>query len=246
MEHNRRSFLGVIGSLVLSPTMFVQETDDFRRADPELISTGFSQIDDAFGGGLKRGDVHSIIGGCGSGKTAMARSMMVKAACQCAVGYLPDDDGLFEIRGDSSSEFNGQLSIYPGELHNNSYTMIEDIIKNNDMVVFDNIPSLGRPDYPYIRRRDTAIKIIQKLAVRHGTCIIYGTTTRTPIVIDGWESCVIGDTFGGSLQFFSSGSFCMEKMETGFNCRTVKNRRHTPRPNISLELQPNLTFKEQR
>lgn len=60
---DRRSFLQVMGLAVSAPSFIVKEKDSPpKRQNPDFISTGFPTIDDALGGGFKRGTYNTVYG----------------------------------------------------------------------------------------------------------------------------------------------------------------------------------------
>lgn len=59
----RRDFLKVMGLGVTTPSLLLSKTDSPpKRQNPDVISTGFPTIDDALGGGFKRGSLVGFIG----------------------------------------------------------------------------------------------------------------------------------------------------------------------------------------
>ncbi|MDX2192450.1 MAG: DnaB-like helicase C-terminal domain-containing protein [Gemmatimonadales bacterium] len=73
-------------------------TADGRPAD-DTVPTGFPSVDRALGGGLRRGDLVALGGDVGSGKSALALAMAIRAArAGHAVLYLSGEMGPDRVR----------------------------------------------------------------------------------------------------------------------------------------------------
>jgi len=83
---NRREVLKVLGLGIASPSLFVQQQKIIdRRFEGERIPTGFPELDEATGGGIKPGEVCNIFGGF---SRCAIRSIAVKMGRHANVALL--------------------------------------------------------------------------------------------------------------------------------------------------------------
>jgi len=202
MNLNRRQMLGVIGTFVAAPTLLVAEKKKkIVKLDEQLITTGFPMLDEALGGGLRRGTVSVVMGKAGSGKSALMRTMALNAAKKSSAGFVPEQGTahLLAHRGANTLPFEGHLWYYPTDYFGDysllpaSY-MPQDVESNwhralgNHDILFDesfgtlpfrNWYQTGETPYNYRakRRMDTLHQLVG-MAYDHDCAIVLSITTQ--------------------------------------------------------------------
>lgn len=211
----RRTFLGVVGSLFAAPTMFVQQMDAVPRIDPSLIQTGFPAIDKALGGGLGPGEFHSFISG--DKYRRVPRSIAVHAAQHASVAYLTFNNNYFDPLDSNTPDvvFRGNLAIYHNLLNKIDWAVLEPIIADYDLIILDRVP-VGEGVHPF-----HTVKHLWSLAHKHQTRIMFGTQlVRSVFTPDGLTPFVNSAAFMSTSIIKQTGHYYNENQ-----LKLVKNRR---------------------
>lgn len=138
---NRRNFLKVFGIAAAAPSLLVKEAAFAHRLNPEIISTGFKVMDSTMlGGGLRRGEMMSFVGYCGTGKSVMTKTVALNAAKVGTVALIQDQ---IPMQASGIEEnCNGNLSIF----ENYDPKNIEYLFDNHDLVIIDKDLTLEEHD----------------------------------------------------------------------------------------------------
>ena len=242
MDLNRRQALGVIGTFMAAPTLLVEPAKKIVRLDEHLISTGFPMLDEALGGGIRRGTINTIIGCQGSGKSALMRSMALKAAEKSSVAVVPEQGKahLSVDRGVNMRPFEGHLWYYPYDYmdQHQEADLWRGMMEKHDIIFDESFmwapnhwPAKDRPRYQTYK-----VRLVSQLAHEHDCAVVWTVGTNRTLLFDFHEAGLHSPTICRSaLHYMSSVIFSMEytvlweqAKKSIFNCRLAKNR-WTPR-----------------
>jgi hypothetical protein len=159
---NRRQILGLIGTSLVAPTLFVKEikASNIKRIDVPII-TGIDMIDcvdlirspycehsahplDGIPG-LPRGSVIPIFGRTGSGKSIFTNTIARSAAKNVSVGVVTDSSFLKKNIDDNSEKFKGQLCYYADYQCDGAkayLSKIEELAEKHDLIILENYLNL--------------------------------------------------------------------------------------------------------
>ncbi|GAA4747175.1 hypothetical protein MUG78_16090 [Gordonia alkaliphila] len=165
---------------VLIEAGLITGEEDVMPAGDDLIRTGLAEIDDALGGGLRRGSLTVIAGHGGAGAAMLARQIAGHAAAEqgLTAGYLAVGSRAADVQREAIA---GQTGVRVTEIHHDTAAERRAAVER----VFDGRLTIRQTD---VRTREAVLeRAIHSLQVDEDDLLVIDCLNLIGVVDDDWR-----------------------------------------------------------
>jgi len=238
---DRRSFLQVMGLAVAAPSFLVSEKSSSpKRENPDFITTGFPTIDDALGGGFKRGTYNVV---CGFENQPYQTNLLLKSIAIKAASDLQQRSSVLLISTPQSYQSN-KATPFDGLLTTTQF-LDWDSIGNYDLVIINCHKKEDWKENTFLARTLSLIAHeCNMVVVQNVVAVQRGFLTQHQVPIISYSRLL-----AGSSMYSATTALVIENHSHNMNyrlpeLRIIKNRYgHT---DVSIDLiRPSIHFFEE-